>query len=434
MSAFATVARPLRIRSRLALLGAAALLAPLAVSAGTTTAYATTTNDDPSAVVEWNSVATSTLNAVKPPAEAFLYLAFVQAAVYDAVVGIHRTYEPYSYTARPDRPTSAQAAAIAAAHRILVTYVPSAQAALDAYYAVSLSGIRDRAAKTNGVNYGNQVADHLIAVRANDGRNGPATFTKPPAPGVWRPTPPTFTPMLVPWLGSVTPLVIGSPAQYDPGPPPALTSAMYTRDFREVKAFGRQTGSARTDAQTATAMFFSGNPVEQYNAALRAQVGLRHLDIVDAARLFAAVNMSIADTLISVWYTKLKYGFWRPITAITLADTDGNDATTADPTWTPLLVTPPYPEYVSGYSGVTGAFARGLADALGTHQLNLTLISTAVPGVTRHYDSVASLCTDVINARIWLGIHFRTADTSAVAIGQHVSDYVLTHEFAPTED
>jgi hypothetical protein len=431
---FAPASRPLGIRSRLAVLAAATLLGPLAVSAGAAPARATTTNNDPNAIIEWNSIATATLDAVKPPSEAFLYMGFVQAAVYDAVVGVHRTYQPYSFTARPDRPASAQAAAIAAAHEILVTYVPSAQTALDASYASSLAPIRDGAAKTNGVNYGVRVADHLIAVRANDGRNGPATFTMPPAPGVWRPTPPAFTPMLVPWLGSVTPLVIGSPAQYDPGPPPALTSDTYTRDFNEVKAFGRQTASARTDAQTATAMFFSGNAVEQYNAALRAQVVLRHLDIVDTARLFAAVDMSIADTAISVWYTKLKYGFWRPITAITLADTDGNDATTADPTWTPLVVTPPYPDYVSGYSGVTGAFARGLADALGTDDLNVTLISTAVPGVTRTYHSVDSLCNDVINARMWLGIHFRTADANGVTIGQHVSDYVLSHDFAPTGD
>jgi hypothetical protein len=240
--------------------------------------------------------------------------------------------------------------------------------------------------------------------------------------------------MLVPWLGSVTPLVIRSPAQYDPGPPPALTSAAYAADFNEVKAFGGQGGSARTDVQTATAEFFSGNAFVQYNAALRSQVSLRHLDIVDTARLFAAVDMSMADTAVSVWYTKLKYGFWRPITGINLADTDSNNATTADPSWTPLLVTPPYPEYVSGYSGVTGAFARGLADVLGTDQLNVTLISTAVPGIARHYDSVASLCDDVISARVWLGIHFRTADARGVAIGQHVSDYILTHDFAATGD
>jgi hypothetical protein len=431
---FASARRPRRIRSRLAVLSAATLLAGLAAVAGPIAAGAKTTNNDPNAIVEWNSIATSTLAAVKAPAEAFLYSGFVQAAVYDAVIGVHPGYQPYSFTARPVRPASAQAAAVAAAHEILVTYVPTAQAALDASYAASLSAMRDGASKSNGANYGIRVADHLIAVRANDGRNGPALFTQPPAPGVWRPTPPAFAPMLVPWLGSVTPLVIGSPTQYDPGPPPALTSADYTTDFNEVKALGGSSGSARTADQTATAMFFSGNAFVQLNAALRAQVGLRHLNIVDTARLFAAVDMSMTDAQISVWYTKLKYGFWRPITAINLADTDGNDDTTADPSWTPLLVTPPYPEYVSGYSGVTGAFARGLADALGTDQLDVTLTSTAVPGVTRHYDSVAALCADVISARVWLGIHFRTADTRAVAIGQHVSDYVLTHEFAATGD
>jgi hypothetical protein len=429
---FSTRHRSLGIRPGLAVLSATTVLVATAVITGSARADAGANNNDPNAVLEWNSIAVSTLAASKAPSEAFLYSGFVQAAVYDAVVGVHRTYEPYSFTGRPQRPASAQAAAVAAAHEILVTYVPSAAIALDASYATSLSAIPPGAAKTNGVSYGVRVADHLIALRADDGRNGPALFTQPAAPGVWRPTPPGFVPMLVPWLGSVTPMVIGSPAQYDPGPPPALSSAAYATDFNEVKAFGGQTGSARTDEQTATALFFSGNAFVQYNAALRSQADLRNLDIVDTARLFAAVDMSMADAAISVWYTKLKYGYWRPITAINLADTDGNDATTADPSWTPLLVTPPYPEYVSGYSGVTGAFAEALADALGTNDLNLTLISTAVPGATRHYDSVASLCDDLISARVWLGIHFRTADTNGVAIGKQVADYVLSHEVSAT--
>jgi hypothetical protein len=431
---FGTRHRSLGIRPDLVVLSATAVLVTTAMITGSSAAGAGTNNNGPNAVLEWNSIATSTLTATKAPAEAVLYAGFVQAAVYDAVVGVHRGYQPYSFTGRPERPASAQAAAVAAAHKILASYVPSAQAALDASYAASVSAMQDGAAKTNGIDYGIQVADHLIAVRANDGRNGPALFTQPPAPGVWRPTPPAFAPMLVPWLASVTPLVIASPGQYDPGPPPALTSATYTADFNEVKALGGHAGSARTADQTATAQFFSGNAFLQYNAALRDQVELRHLDIIDAARLFAAVDVSMADAQISVWYAKLKYGLWRPITAINLADTDGNDDTTADPSWTPLLVTPPYPDYVSGYSGLTGAFARSLADALGTDQLNVTLTSTAVPGVTRHYDSVTSLCADVISARVWLGIHFRTADTRGAAIGQQVSDYVLAHEFAATGD
>jgi hypothetical protein len=167
----------------------------------------------------------------------------------------------------------------------------------------------------------------------------------------------------------------------------------------------------------------------QFNAALRDQMIVRHPDIADAARIFAAVDMSEADAVIAVWHAKYLYGFWRPITAIQLADTDGNPATSADTSWTPLLTTPPYPEYVSGYSGLTGAFTRALADALDTSHLELTLISTAVPGVVRHYDSGSSLRNDLVDARVWLGIHFRFADTGGVDMGQRVADWALDHYF-----
>ena len=161
---------------------------------------------------------------------------------------------------------------------------------------------------------------------------------------------------------------------------------------------------------------------------------MRHLDIVDAARMFAAVDMSEADAIIAVWHAKYLYGFWRPITAINLADTDGNPATTADPSWTPLLATPPYPDYVSGYSGLTGAFTRALADALDTRDLQLTLISTAVPGAVRNYDSGKTLRNDVVDARVWLGIHFRSADTGGVDMGQRVAHWALDHYFGPRGD
>jgi hypothetical protein len=319
---------------------------------------------------------------------------------------------------------------VAAAHDVLVTYSPYAQATLDAAYSTSLAQIPDGKAKTRGIAFGTLAANTLIAMRTNDGRNAPVFFTQTPAPGVWRPTPPAFAPMAVPWMGGVIPLMLRSGAQFgEPGPPPALTSDRYTRDFNEVKALGSATSTVRTAAQTSTALFFSGNAAVQFNAALRDQMNVRHLDIVDAARMFAAVDMSEADAIISAWHTKYLYGFWRPITAIQLADTDGNPATTADPTWTPLLTTPPYPDYVSGYSTLTGAFTRALEDVLDTEHLQLTLISTAVPGAVRGYDSGSSLRSDVIDARVWLGIHFRTADTGGVEMGERVADWALDHYF-----
>ena len=369
----------------------------------------------------------------KPGPETILYMGFVQAAVYDAVVGVDGRYQPYSFHAHAPRGTSAQAAAVAAAHKVLVTYVPSAQAKLDEAYAASLTLLPDGKAKTQGIAFGTRAADNLIRLRAHDGRNAPILFTQPPAPGVWRPTLPAFAPMVSPWLGFVTPLLVRSATQFAPPPPSALTSARYTRDFNEVKAFGSATSTVRTPAQTDTALFFSSNPLVMFNAALRDQVTLRHLDIVDAARMCAAVDMSIADTIISVWHAKYVDGTWRPITAINLADTDNNPATDPDPSWVPLFPTPAYPEYPSGYNGFVASASRGLGNVFHTRHLRLTLTSTAAPNLPRQYESGRALRQDVVNARMWLGIHFRFGDTAARDMGVRLADWTLDHYFQRVE-
>jgi hypothetical protein len=429
--ALSTRRRHAQIRSWLAAFAAAVLIA--AVAGGTATAATTTTvpAGDPTVITDWNAIATTTLlgDTTKVAPEVILYMGFVQAAVYDAVVGVEGRYKPYRFHARVPGGTSAQAAAVAAAHKILVTYSPYGQATLDAAYAASLARLPDGKAKTHGIAFGTRAADNLISLRANDGRNAPILFTQPPAPGVWRPTPPAFAPMLVPWLGFVTPLLVHSPTQFAPPAPPKLTSARYTRDFNEVKTLGSAASTTRTAEQTDTARFYSGNPIVQFNTALRDQVTVRHLDIVDAARTFAAADMSAADALISVWYAKYVDGTWRPITAINLADTDGNPATDPDPSWVPLLPTPPYPEYPSGYNGYAAAVSRALEDVFHTRQLQLTLISTAVPGVQRHFDTGRALRQDVVDGRVWLGIHFRFGDTASRDMGVRLADWTLDHYF-----
>ena len=417
-------------RGVLVAIAAVLLLTPLIATP--TAAGARRAPGDPTVISSWTLLAQSTFLAdpAKKPQEAFLYLAFVDTAMYNAVVGIDGRYRPYKFRTRPSRPASDTAAAVAAAYRVLVEYSPlSALPTLNAARAASLAAIPDGTAKTNGIAYGVAAAEHLIGQRSTDGRNAAILFTKPEGPGVWRPTPPAFSPMFVPWMSAVKPLAVRSGAQFDPGPPPKMTSRRYTRDFAEVKAYGSAGSTARTASQTATATFFSGNATVQYTGALVDQMTVRHLDIVDTARMFAAVEMSMADAVISVWHSKVKYGFWRPSTAINLADTDGNPATVADPTWVPLLVNPPYPDYVSGYSGVTGAFTRALSRTLHTSHLNVTLTSTAVAGATRHYNSASALNGDVISARVWLGIHFRFADTAGVKMGQNVANYALSHYF-----
>jgi hypothetical protein len=427
----------LGVRRRFAKGAAVILLTSLVVMAPTTATAkdsAANRSGDPAVISEWNEIAQNTLAAdtTKAPVEDILYMGFVQAAVYNAVVGIDGRYQPYHFKAHAPRRASSQAAAAAAAHKILVTYSPAAQAALDAKYAASLLKIPNSKAKTRGVAFGELAADTLIAQRKHDGRNADIQFTQQPAPGVWRPTPPALAQFSAPWLGFVTPLLVRSGAQFGKiGPPPGLTSARYTRDFKEVKALGSVNSAKRTAKQTNLALFYSGLAFVQFNTALRDQVGVRKLDIVDAARMFAAVDMSFADAEISVWYSKYVYGFWRPITAIQLADTDGNPATTADPSWAPLRPTPPYPDYVSGYSGGIGAFTRALQDTFDTRHLQLTFTSTAVPNVKRFYDSGRTARHDVVDARVWLGYHFRTADTRGARMGQQVAEWALDHYFRP---
>ena len=416
---------------------AVALLVMLALIPATSgTAAAKPPLGDASVISEWNQIGANTI-AADPPIighpQALLYMGFVQAAVYDAVVGIAGRYEPYRFDQHAPHPSSAQAAAVAAAHQVLVTYFSYAQTTLDADYASSLAQIPDGKAKTNGVAFGVRAADNLIALRAHDGRDAPIFFTQPPAPGVWRPTPPGFLSMFDPWLGFVTPLLVKSAFQFAPPPPPALTSSRYTRDFNESKAYGSLTSTVRTPDQTATALFFSGSSFIQFNAMLRDQATVRNLDIVDAARMFAAADMSVADGVITVWRAKYDYGLWRPITAINLADTDGNPDTIADPTWVPLITTPAYPEYPSGYNMFAATTTGALDELFHTDHLNLSLISSAVPNVVRHYDTGSAVRTDVVNGRIWQGIHFRSGDEASRNLGLRLSDWTVDHYFQPDD-
>jgi hypothetical protein len=392
---------------------------------------ATRSPGDPTVISRWNQLATTVLAAdttKAQPGNIFL-MGILHAGIYDAVVGVEGRFEPYKYRPRASRGTSAQAAAVASAHQILVTYVPTAKATLDAAYTADLAQIPDSQAKDKGVAYGTKVADNLIRLRADDGRNADIKFTQEPAPGVWRPTPPGSTDMLDPWLAFVTPLLVRSATQFAPPPPPALTSAEYTKDLNEVKAIGSKTSTVRTPEQTSTAMFYSGSLLFQWNAMLRDQAAVRKLDIVDSARMFAAVDMSIADAYLTVWRAKYVHGFWRPITAISLADTDGNPDTVADPTWEPVIATPAYPEWSSGYNAMTATATGGIEKLFGKVS-TFTLASSAVPDV-RRYNSGKDIRADVLEARILLGIHYRSADAVSRDLGLRLVDWTLARNFRP---
>ncbi len=412
------------------------LLAATAVAGPTATATGDShqpSSADPAAIREWNAIATDTITAnlgPRPSGQAIIWHGFVSAAVYNAVVGIEGRYAPYKWHAHGPSTASPEAAAVTAAHHVLLTYFPASRAPLDAAYADSLAKIPEGEAKRQGVAFGARAAEHLIELREGDGRFAPVEFTAPPAPGVWRPTPPAHLPFVDTWLGRLRPLLLTSPDQFRPGEPPALSSARYAEDVNEVKTMGAKTGSSRTALQTETALFFGGPLVVQLQEAFRDYTARHHLGIAETARLFAAGNTSATDAVVTAWDAKLHYGFWRPITAVRLADTDGNPATEADPQWQPLLVTPPHPDYISGHTAVAGAVTQTLTGILGTTRLDFN-VSSEITGTTRHYEYADQFNEDVINARVWSGIHSRTADTAGCRAGNRIGVWTLTHYFQP---
>jgi hypothetical protein len=362
-----------------------------------------------------------------------MWFAFEQAAVYNAVVGITRRYELYNWHARGPRGASPQAAAAVAAHDVLLEYFPASQARLDTALTASLAEIRDGKAKRQGIRYGERAADRIIELRADDGRFAPVTFDPPDplAPGVWRPTPPAFAPFFDPWIAKMRPLLLKSPSQFRPGPPPALTSQRYTEDFNEVKAVGSATSTVRTPEQTATAQFIAGSTFPLVSSSLQDLAARHHLDISESARLFAAVAMAGTDGGITSWDSKLTVGYWRPVTAIQLADDDGNPDTLPDPDWLPLTVTPPYPEYTSGLNTFMGAVTTTLAGILdlGGDRIDVNI---TVAGTTCHYEFASQLNQDAVDTRVWSGIHFRTADVVGIDNGKQVGNWALDNYFHPT--
>ncbi len=392
---------------------------------------------DPAVIAEWNAIAVATITGAAPNGagkanpEAFLWYAFVHTAVYNAVVGITGEFEPLGWQPGTPRDASPEAAAAAAAHEVLSTYFganPTIAANLDVALATSLARVPDGEAEDRGVRYGRQVAGRLIRMRADDGRNAPLTFDVPLAPGVWRPAPPGNAQFFAPWLGRVDPFVLKGLRQFRPGPPPAINSATYVEEFEEVRDFGVKTGSLRTPQQTETALFFSDQAIVPLQVGVRDLVTRQGLNISESARLFAAVEVSLADAVNAAWDAKYHYGSWRPITAIRLADQDGNPATAGIPDWESLVNTPAYPDWPSGTPAAIGALSTVLSRLSEDGSIDLNLTSGAA-GVSRHYDDAAVIQQDVIDARVWAGIHFRTADEVGVDLGVKVANWALDHHF-----
>lgn len=398
------------------------------------------------AVTDWNAIASTAIvvNAGQPPPVSVLSFAMVQGAVYDAVNAIDRGHRPYLSQPSANPSDSKAAAAAAAAFRVLVALFPTQQPTLQGTYDNYIAGLPDDppGSKAAGVTVGEATAAAMIAARQGDGRFGPPPPLYPPAPGIWRPTPPNYANDPAPWVGNVRPFIVPSAEMLRTDGPNALTSTAYAEDFNEIKEVGSLTSTTRTANQTDAAIFWQDHAPALWNRIFRTLAANQQLDIVENARLFAMTDLAASDAAIGCWNDKYYWQFWRPITAIREADSDGNPATVADPTWLPLfdpatpvfsgpqLVTPPFPDHPSGHACVTGALVRTLQSFFGTDKIAFSAFSNK-SGTTRSFDRFSDALKEVIDARVWAGIHFRTADTQGAVLGKKVAHWLDKHYFQP---
>lgn len=366
-------------------------------------------------VTFWNNVTVSAVTAGRAGPPGLLDIALVQAAVHDAVQAIEHEFRPFHYSA-PGIGNPAAAVA-AASHKVLVLLYPAQQASLDATYNTYLAanGLEGDPGLAIGEAAGAALhADHYRPVLAV-----PPFFGRTEV-GEWR----SAVPMGFIHLAFSEPFTLKRIDQFRPEPPPPLRSNRYLREYNEVKALGLST--AHPNASTDLARFWSGNFIAQWNQTAR-QLAEAHLtDISDSARLFALANLAAADAAMAVWDSKLFYNFWRPDTAIVEGNNDTNPKTVGDGGWTPLFGTPPYPDYVSGANGLTGAFTEILRQFFGTDRMNFTVkATTVVIDPEREYTSFSQAADEVVEARILLGIHFRAADEEGRRLGERVARHAF---------
>jgi hypothetical protein len=436
--------------------GVVALAAAVLVSP----AWVTQRPAGPDTIRDWNLIATNALaNAANPvnapvgaanpplpapcgaevPPVAAIHLAMVQGAVYDAVNSIDGGHRPY-LTGLPPAPASASldAAVATAAHDVLVGLKPVAPVPalcqpvrdqIDALYAASLAAISGDG-KAAGIAAGAAAAKAMLDARTGDGRFVPFSFTPGSKPGQWRPTASGSDPFA--WVANVRPFLLQSPSQLRTAGPNALTSAAYAKEFWEVKSLGSNSpASPRTPEQTAIALFFTDRPDVLWNRTFRGIAHEQRLSLAEEARLFAMLNTAGADGLISCWNDKAYWSFWRPVTAIQLAGDDGNPETAADPTWAPLITNPPYPDHPSGYNCISSSFMHAAQNFFGEWQMIPFTVHSNATNADRQYNRFPAVLRDTIDARVWEGIHFRTADEQGVQIGKQVAAWQDGRYFQP---
>jgi hypothetical protein len=407
----------------------ARLALTIAVAAGAFSAHAAAHDND--AVMEWNQIAlAATVTAGQGPIPQIRSMAIVHVSVHDAVNAIRREYATYLDIDRRYRGGSSEAAAIAAAHRALVSLFPAQAASLDAARAASLAA-HGLSESNPGVQAGDAIATAVVNLRASDGSaqaQFPYTAPGAGAPGVFVPI--GTQQALLPGWGRVAPWVIGKAARFRPDGPPALGSRRYARDYNEVKEVG-SSGTGMTE-EADIARFWLASPSVIWNGVTRTLLQSRPRDLASTARVFALLYLAAADASIVCWDAKYVFNSWRPQPAIQQGDADGNDRTIGNAAWVPLVPTPPHPEYPSAHTTNSSAMATVLRRIFGDYPgVPIVATSSTAPGVERQWASFSEGVEEVIDARIFSGIHFRTADEDGARSGRAVAGYVMSRALRP---
>ncbi|MFI6781565.1 vanadium-dependent haloperoxidase [Micromonospora sp. NPDC050276] len=367
--------------------------------------------------------------AAQQPNEQVRSFAMVSGAVYDALNAIAGTpYQPY-LTAPPSRGTeSAEAAVATAAHDVLAALFPAQQERLRAQYDAALAVIPDGRSKQGGITIGARAAAAMVSARQDDGAFGDQQWKNGTRPGQWRPTPPLFLSQGA-WTGHMRPFLLPRASTFRAPPPPQLTSAAYARDLNEVKEVGSATSTVRTQDQTEAAIWWHDRRSVSWEVK-RQLATTQRLDALQTARFFAMTDLVVADSGVACFSQKDLWSYWRPVTGIHLADTDGNPRTAAEPDWQSLLVTPPFPEYPSGHACGTGARMSLYRYFFGRDDITFSGFSVD-SGTTRHFTSFSQALDELIGARVWGGVHFRAADVEGARLGEEVYRYAVRHHFRP---
>ena len=390
-------------------------------------------------VTDWNTIASTTIvtNGGKSPAPSSIWFAYSSIAAYDAVNAITGRYQPFYYRIAGPANASIGAAAVAAAHRVLVNYFPSQQAALDSQFTTSLAGVSDSGDKTAGVAVGESAAAALINARLGDGLEAAITYTPGSGPGAWIPTPPAYAAPVAPWLGQMRPFTMKSPSDFLPDGPEALNSEDWKRDYNLTRLYGGTASTIRAASETEIGVFYTEHTGQQYARMFNMLATANNLGVEDSARMMAMLWTGYADAGIGCFNAKYKFGFWRPVTAIPAGGGTGNPFggsadLAADPSWTPAGgATPAHPEYPAAHGCITGAVSSLIADFFGTTRVTVTVDSKAfTDSLHQHtFTDTRDLMDEVFWARIYAGFHFFHSLEAGRQLGQSVAGQVVRNHF-----